>query len=116
MADKASAEHRDAASIREDVGDVCERPELRRPVVDRMARRQRILDPEIVAKIACRGEVAEIAARALDHCARLEPTEATTVDADLAAVFEQSRQRFEIDDAGSAIAILRRKSAGDQLD
>src|SRR4051812_20678111 len=116
MADEAAAEHGDAAAVRKDVGNVGERPELRRPVVDSVARRQRIFDAEIVAKIARGGEVAEIAARALDHRAGLEPAEAAAVDADFAAVFEQSRLSLEIDDSGGAIAVLRGEGSGDELD
>ena len=116
MADEASAEQRDAAGFGQDVGDVGERPDLRRPVVDRVARRQRIFDAEVVAEIAARQEVAEIAGRALDHRARLEPAEAAAVDPDLAAVVQKARLGLEIDDAGGAVAVLRRQRAGDQLD
>ena len=54
MADEASGEHRDAAGRGEDVGDVSEWTDLRRPVMDGVARRQRVLDPDVITKIAAR--------------------------------------------------------------
>ena len=116
MADEAAAEHRNAAGVRKDVGDIGERPKLRRSVVDRVPRRLRIFDPEFVAEVAARDEVTEVSARSLDHRAGLEPAEAPAVDADLAAVAEQARLGLEVDHAGGAVAVLRRQRAGDELD
>src|SRR5947209_5939604 len=98
VSDEAPAEQRDAAGIREDVGDVAERAELCRAVVDRVARRKRVLDSEIVAQKAARQEVVDIAARALDHHARFDSTEAAAVDAGLALVVKHSVMRLEVDD------------------
>src|SRR5579884_1661465 len=116
VADETSGKEGQAARVRQDVRNISKWTILRRSIVDRPLCRQRIFNPNIISQVAAGDKVAEVTRGSSEHGAGLDPAETSTISADLAAIADGTRLRFEIDHARRSIAILRGERAGNQLD
>src|SRR6266700_2850342 len=85
-------------------------------IVQRIEARRRVLDALVAGEIAAGDEILGLADGAAVFEFRRDGLPAAAVDADAAAVVERAALGGDVDEAGGAQAVLRRQSAGDELE
>ena len=90
--------------------------ELAGVIMDRGLLGGRAFEALIVGEVAGREEDVELAKAVVEGARGREGVVAARLNADIAAGLIGAGARFHIDDAGGAVAVLRRERAGDHLD